>query len=100
MSLPNLLQHLANFGAAGLMGSMWLGERMLNRRREQQLDHAHQRIARDEERLATLMDIIGRNSASIVRLAQEQKDQTDMLKHLLEDLHHDCLPHPPYPKRA
>lgn len=84
----NLISDLTSFGAAGLMGAMWLIERRLSRRREQQLEEAHDRICRDEERLDVLTDVVGRNNAAIVKFLQHQQHQTEILKHLVEDIHH------------
>lgn len=78
---------LTSFGAAGLMGAMWLVERRVNRSREEQLLQAHERIARDEEKLSCLTDVINRNTAAIVRLSQNQNNQTQLLKDLLEEIH-------------
>ena len=41
MTVLSIVSDLASFGAAGLMGTMWLWERRLNRLREQQLTDAH-----------------------------------------------------------
>lgn len=78
---------LTSFGAAGLMGAMWLVERRLNRTREEQLLQAHERITRDEERISCLTDVINRNTAAIVKLSQNQINQAQLLKDLLDELH-------------
>lgn len=91
MSLLSIISDLTSFGAAGLMGAMWLIERRLSRRRESQLDDAHNRICRDEERLDMLTDVVGRNNAAIVKFLQHQQHQTEILKHLVEDMHHGRL---------
>lgn len=82
------IQELTNFGAAGLMGAMWLIERKLSRTREEQLGEAHSRICRDEEKLNCLTDVINRNTAAIVRLVQNQNHQSELLRNLLEEFHH------------
>ena len=88
MHMLSLISNLTSFGAAGLMGAMWLTERRLNRNRERQLDEAHQRIARDEHKLSCLIDVVNKNTAAIVRLARFHIEQSDLLKHLLEEIHH------------
>jgi hypothetical protein len=85
------VQDLTNFGAAGLMGAMWLIERKLSRTREEQLGEAHKRICRDEEKLSCLTDVISRNTAAIVRLVQNQDHQCELLEHLLEEIHHKSV---------
>ena len=81
----SVIADLTSFGAAGLMGSMWLWERRLSRRREEQLDDAHDRIHRDEQRLACLTDVVDKNTAAIVRFATHQKTQNDLLQRLLSE---------------
>ncbi|MBN1555674.1 MAG: hypothetical protein JXA11_13095 [Phycisphaerae bacterium] len=88
MTLLSLVSDLTSFGAAGLMGAMWLCERKLNRSREQQLTEAHQRIQRDEEKLACLTDVIDKNTAALVRFVEHQKEQTRILHELKEELRH------------
>ncbi len=88
MTLLSLVSDLTSFGAAGLMGAMWLSERRLNRSREQQLSDAHQRILRDEEKLTCLSDLIDKNTAALVRFVEHQKEQTRILHELKEELHH------------
>jgi hypothetical protein len=61
---------LANFGAAGLMGAMWLWERRTSGRREQQLDEAHARIMSDRIQLDELLRVVKQNTAALSRLSQ------------------------------
>lgn len=88
MTLMSLITDLANFGTAGLMGAMWLAERRLNRTREEQLIQAHNRILRDEQKLNCLTDVVNRNTAAIVRFVQHQKQQSELIKHLMNETHH------------
>lgn len=83
--MMNLLSELTSFGAAGLMGAMWLWERRLSQTREQQLDEAHQRIERDEQRLALLTDVVDKNTAAIVRFLEQQKQHSQVLGQLREE---------------
>jgi hypothetical protein len=66
----NLFDQLTNFGAAGLMGAMWLWERRMSQKREQQLDEAHSRILSDRVQLDELMDVVRQNTEAITRLTQ------------------------------
>ena len=88
MTFIGVISDLTSFGAAGLMGAMWLCERRLNRTREQELVESHQRIKRDEQRLSCLTDVVNKNTAAIVRFVQHQKEQNQILKHLVEEIHH------------
>src|SRR3954471_13274524 len=57
-----------SFGAAGLMGAMWLWERKTSRQREEQLDEAHVRILGDRVQLEQLIDVVGKNTEAMTRL--------------------------------
>jgi hypothetical protein len=63
------LAELTSFGAAGLMGAMWLWERRTNRQREEQLDEAHARIVGDGVQLEQLMDVVRQNTAAFTRMS-------------------------------
>lgn len=88
MEIVSVMSDLTSFGAAGLMGSLWLWERKLSRRREQQLDDAHQRILRDEERLEKFTEVVQQNTAAIARFHETQREACEILKHLVEEYHH------------
>jgi hypothetical protein len=64
------IDQITQFGAAGLMGAMWLWERRTSRQREQQLDEAHTRILSDRVQLCELIDVVKQNTAAITRLTQ------------------------------
>jgi hypothetical protein len=68
---PAPLEQFLNFGAAGLMGAMWLWERRTSQKRELQLDEAHARILADRVMLAELLDVVRRNTEAITRLARQ-----------------------------
>ena len=57
-----------SFGAAGMMGAMWLWERKTSRQREEQLDEAHVRILGDRVQLEQLIDVVGKNTEAMTRL--------------------------------
>ena len=88
----SLITDLTSFGAAGLMGAMWLWERKINRRREEQLNATHERILRDEQKLNCLTEVIDKNTAAIVRFIEHQKQQSQLLRHLMEEMHHVRIP--------
>ncbi len=88
MSFLCLVSDLASFGTAGLMGAMWLWERKLSQTRERQLSEAHSRIVRDEERLEKFTQVVEQNTTAIARFNEIQRESGEVLKHLLEELHH------------
>jgi hypothetical protein len=83
-----MVSDLASLGAAGVMGAMWLWERRMSRHRDKQLDDAHRRIGRDEGKFTLLADVVSRNTAAFVKFVQQQKEQSALLHHLLEEIHH------------
>ena len=89
MDVLSLACDLTSFGAAGLMGAMWLWERRLSRLREQQLNDAHNRILRDEERLGKLTEVVEQNTAAITSFAETQRQVHETLKDLSRELRHD-----------
>ncbi len=77
--MEQLMCDLASFGAAGIMGAMWLWERRLSRERDTHLRQAHERIMRDEERLDKLTEVVEQNTAAIVRFSEIQRTQNQIL---------------------
>ena len=88
MDLINLLSEFVNFGAAGLMGAMWLWERKLSRQREQQLHEAHQRIGRDEQKLEQFTQVVERNSSAFSRFSESHRQTNETIRELIREYHH------------
>lgn len=65
--MEEVIQPFVQFGVAGLMGLLWVWERLYSRRRELQLDQAHQRLAEQREQLDVLAQLIRQNTAAIER---------------------------------
>ena len=83
------IQPLMQFGVAGLMGLLWVWERMMSRKREAQLNEAHVHLQNQQHELCVLVKLVRQNTRAIVRF-----DQTQMqLKILLEKMHHDIDHH-------
>jgi len=89
MNPASIAYELATFGAAGLMGAMWLWERKLSRTREEQLTEAHGRITRDEQRLEKLVRVVEQNTAAVTGFAETQRQAVDALRDLVKELNHD-----------
>ena len=88
MDILSVISDLASFGAAGLMGAMWLWERKLTRLREQQLTEAHDRILRDEQRLGKLTQVVEQNTAAIAHFTETQRQVVEAVKDLVKELNH------------
>lgn len=85
----SLMTDLTSFGAAGIMGAMWLWERKSSTKRERQLDEAHERIQRDEQRLEKLTEVVAQNTAALTRFDQTQRETCLLLQQLVEEMHHE-----------
>ena len=79
---PESIQTAAQFGVAGLMGALWLWERLYSRKREQQLTEAHQRITAQQIELQTLIELVRRNTAAIERFEQTQQRIAEALERI------------------
>lgn len=75
-----ILTIISQFGAAGLIGVLWILERRLSSRREQQLDDAHRRIGMQQQQLDALLTVIKDNTRAICALEQSQRRLTDLLE--------------------
>ncbi len=86
MLCPSLIGDLTSFGAAGLMGAMWLWERRNSRTREEQLTDAHSRIIRDEQRLGKLIEVVEHNTVAMTRFTETQHSVRQTLADLREEI--------------
>ena len=89
MTALSVAYDLANFGAAGLMGAMWLWERKLSRKRESQLSDTHCRVMRDEQRLSKLVQVVEQNTDAVARFTETQRQVAEALKDLVKEFNHD-----------
>ncbi len=87
MSLLSLISDLTSFGSAGMMGAMWLWERRLSRLREFQLSQSHERIMRDEQRLARLIRVIEQNTTAVTGFTETQRQTCQTLRQLSKEIH-------------
>jgi hypothetical protein len=60
------MEHLVQFGVAGLMGALWIWERTHSRRREAQLTEAHGRLMEQQRHLSVLVKTVRQNTRAIV----------------------------------
>ncbi len=74
---------LTQFGAAGLIGLLWIMERRYAAHRDRQLDEAHRKLIDKERDLEALLTVVKDNTKAINTL---QGGQVQLI-HLLERLH-------------
>ncbi len=83
--MMDAIQPLTQFGVAGLMGMLWVWERLMSRKREAQLNEAHIHLQQQHHELNTLVKLVRQNTRAIARFDRTQLQ----LKELLEKMHHD-----------
>ncbi|MEM6854889.1 MAG: hypothetical protein AAF593_10820 [Planctomycetota bacterium] len=80
--IVELAQALSQFGAAGLMGGLWVWERSMSRKRETQLTAAHERLKDDRVQLRELMRLVHRNTRAVERFEQTQSQFRELLERM------------------
>lgn len=85
----DVIQPLTQFGVAGLMGMLWVWERLMSRKRETQLNESHVRLRAQHHELGVLVKLVRQNTRAIARFERTQLQ----LKELLEKMHHDIDQH-------
>lgn len=81
---PDILPALAQLGAAGLIGWMWLTERRAAAEREQQLREAHAAILDERPRLEVLLRALDANTRAITALEVGQRQLVEVVRGPLE----------------
>jgi len=71
---------LAQMGAAGLIGLMWLSERRAAGERERQMTQLHERIMGDTRELGVLLSALETNTRAMVSLEAGQCRLTDVIE--------------------
>ncbi|MEE9212267.1 MAG: hypothetical protein V3U29_06400 [Phycisphaeraceae bacterium] len=84
--LNGALGALTQFGAAGLMGVLWVWERRMSRQREQQLDDAHARLMQQREHLHVMVRLVQRNTRAIERFIQTQIQLNQVLQKVHDEI--------------
>jgi hypothetical protein len=77
-----IIEGMTQLGVAGLMGVLWVWERLLSRRRDSQLNEAHDRLMQQQEQLTVLIKLVRRNTHAIERFDQTQVQLVQALEQL------------------
>lgn len=80
------LTALTQFGAAGLIGLLWVLERRLASHRDRQLDEAHRKIASTERDLQALLCVVKENTKAINTLEQSQIRLISLLERIVPSI--------------
>ena len=83
----DILEPLTQFGVAGLMGALWIWERLLSRRRERQLTESHGKLLQQRNELRVLIGLVHETTRAIERFDQTQKE----FRSFLERVHNDIV---------
>lgn len=75
-----IIPALAQLGAAGLIGWMWLSERRAAAEREQQLREAHAAILDERPRLEVLLRALDANTRAITALEAGQRQLVEVVR--------------------
>lgn len=70
---PELTATLAQLGAAGLIGWLWLAERRSAAARETQLRELHDRILQERPQIAALLAVVRDNTRALTALEAGQR---------------------------
>lgn len=89
MSAPGL-ELAAQFGAAGIIGLMWLSERRASASREKQLLELHERVREDRVKLRAVLDALQANTRALSSLEAGQKQAVRQLSLLAARVGRGC----------
>jgi hypothetical protein len=70
---PEITATLAQLGAAGLIGWLWLAERRAAASRETQLRELHDRILQERPQIAALLAVVRDNTRALTALEAGQR---------------------------
>jgi len=77
---------LAQFGAAGLMGWMWLAERRTAALRDKQLSDLHDRLMQERTNATALFSVLADNTRALTALEIGQRDVAAAIERLTGSL--------------
>ena len=81
--MNEVLPILSQFGAAGLIGVMWIAERRQASAREQQLSEAHAKLAEQTHALDAVLGVVKENTRAIATLEQMQRQLIELAQSVL-----------------
>ena len=78
------LQLVSQFGAAGLIGLLWIAERRHAAARDRHLSEAHRKLTGQEQALDALLNVVRDNTRAIVTLEQTQRQMIELASTILQ----------------
>jgi hypothetical protein len=84
-----VIEQLVQFGVAGLMGVLWVWERMHSRRTERQLAEAHEHLIRRDHHVGVLIRLVRLNTQAMTELQLGQRRMNELLEGIQREMAHD-----------
>ncbi len=84
--MQDIFGTLVQFGVAGLMGVLWVWERMHSRKREQQLTRAHELLSRRDQSVSVLVRLVRHNTRTMVNFERTQQRMCDVLEGIRHEI--------------
>lgn len=78
------VESLTQFGVAGLMGLLWLFERLYSRQRERELSQAHQQLLAQQQELRVLIELVERNTVAYERFEKTEQHLAELIDRLIQ----------------
>jgi hypothetical protein len=79
---PEIATSIAQLGAAGLIGWMWLAERRAGAAREAQLRELHDRLMQERPQITTLLSVVQDNTRALAALDAGQRTLASAMERL------------------
>jgi hypothetical protein len=79
---PDIAAAIAQLGAAGLIGFMWLSERRSSAERERQLREAHDRLMSERLQIGALVELVRETTKAMAGLEAGQRRMESVLDRL------------------
>jgi hypothetical protein len=83
MLTPDIAASLAQLGAAGLIGWLWLAERRAAAARETQLRELHDRILQERPQIAALLAVVRDNTRALTALEAGQRAMVGVVERVV-----------------
>lgn len=90
----DLVMVLSEFGAAGLIGVLWILERRYAAVRNRQLDEMHRQILAERRDSDALLGVVRDNTRAIVALESSQHQLIDLIRALASETDRHACPRP------
>lgn len=81
------MEQLVQFGVAGLMGALWVWERAHSRKRDAQIDEAHDRLMSQDRQLEALIGLVKQNTEALVAFERAQQRICQLLEGIAHERH-------------